>query len=290
MNRAMLRKTTGRGFMVSTLALALAGCSTMPAFGPDAETINRSALDGVAGGVDALPFQVVKVTAATLPPASVPQAIFPASFRNQRFRGADEVVEAGDQLEIRIWEIAENGLFATAGNRETVLNVQVSNSGNITVPYANTIKARGLTVSELRSLLLERYQGQAVEPEIAVAITATESRSATVLGDVGNPGRITIPSRGIRLLDLIAQAGGSSEAPWEVSVAVQRGPVPAALSLADIIGSSVNNIVILPGDTVNVSHEPRRFAVYGGVRRPGNIEIPAERANLAYLLAEVVNC
>ncbi|MFP1646818.1 SLBB domain-containing protein, partial [Pontitalea aquivivens] len=38
---------------------------------------------------------------------------------------------------------------------------------------------------------------------------------------------------------------------------------------------------------VHVSHEPRRFAVYGGVSRPANIEIPVEDAHLAYLLAEV---
>jgi polysaccharide export outer membrane protein len=36
-----------------------------------------------------------------------------------------------------------------------------------------------------------------------------------------------------------------------------------------------------------VGHAPRRFAVYGGVSRPSNIEIPLEAANLAYLLAEV---
>lgn len=57
--------------------------------------------------------------------------------------------------------------------------------------------------------------------------------------------------------------------------------------LAEISRSQTNNIVILPGDTVTVDHAPRRFAVYGGVSRPANIEIPVEHAHLAYLLAEV---
>ena len=267
--------------------IAFAGCSTMPSFGPDAETINRSSVDGAAVATDMLPLRVVEVTAATLPPGSHTRSAFPASFRSQRFRDTDEIVDVGDQLEIRVWEVAEDGLFATAGNRETVLNVQVSNSGNISVPYANTIAARGLTTSELRRLLLERYQGQAVEPEIAVTITATESRSATILGNVRNPGRVTIASRGIGLLDLIAQAGGTSAVPWEVTVAVQRGRSSASVTLADIIDNTANNIVILPGDIVNVAHEPRRFAVYGGVSRPSNIEIPVREPHLAYLLAEV---
>lgn len=270
-----------------TLASLLAGCTAMPAFGPDARAITSDVADGQAEDQEALPFQVVEVTAATLPVVSEPQARFPASFLTQQYRATDEVVGVGDHLEIRIWEVAEDGLFASAGNRETVLNVQVSNSGNISVPYADSIAARGLTTAELRSELLARYYGQAVEPEISVAITSTEARSATVLGNVRSAGRIEIPPRGIRLLDLLASAGGVSQAPWEVLVSVQRGSASTSLLLSDIVRSSTNNIVILPGDTVNVSHEPRRFAVYGGVSRPSNIEIPVEDAHLAYLLAEV---
>jgi polysaccharide export outer membrane protein len=178
-------------------------------------------------------------------------------------------------------------LFATSGNRETILNVQVSNSGQITVPYAGTLEARGLTTTEMRALLMERYQGRAVEPEIAVSITGTEARSTTLLGAVRAPGRINVPSRGIRLLDLIAKGGGVSHAPWEMLISVQRGIASGTVSLSDIVSIPANNIVILPGDTVNVAHEPRRFAVYGGVSRSSNIEIPTQDATLAYLLAEV---
>ena len=274
---------------ISLVALSalLAACSAMPAFGPDAEAINRVALDGAEVVDDALPFQVIEVTAATLPAAPQAHARFPASFRSQVLVDTDDVVGVGDHLEIRIWEVSEDGLFATANGRETVLNVQVSNTGNITVPYANTFSALGLTPSELRSELLARYHGQAVEPEITVAITSAEERSVSVLGNVRNPGRIEIPSRGIRLLDLIASTGRVDEAPWEVRVVVQRGSASGSLLLSDVADRPENNIVILPGDTVNISHEIRRFAVYGGVSRPANIEIPVENADLAYLLAEV---
>jgi len=283
----MIQVTSHSAIVGAMLTVSLAGCSAIPAFGPDAEAINRYALNGASMSGNVLPFRVIDVTAATLPMAPNSSRAFPATLRNQGFLETDEVVGVGDQLEIRIWEVAEDGLFATAGKRETVLNVQVSNSGNINVPYANAIEASGLTTSELRTLLLERYRGQAVEPEIAVAITATEARSATIIGDIRTPGRLSIPPRGLRLLDLVAQAGGTPKAPWEVSISVQRNAVSASLPLADILGKSANNIVILPGDTINVSYAPRRFAVYGGVSRPSNIEIPIEEAHLAYLLAEV---
>lgn len=284
MNKARAYK--GVAYWV-TLSSLLASCSAMPAFGPDANAITGVTAEGAVVDEDALPFHVVQVTAASLPVVSQTHASFPASFRTQGFLGSDEVVGVGDQLEIRIWEVAEDGLFASAGNRETILNVRVSNSGNISVPYGDTIAARGLTTAELRSELLDRYQGQAVEPEIAVMITSSEARSATVLGNVRSPGRIEILPRGIRLLDLLASNGGVSQPPWEVLVSVQRGATSATLLLSAIVSSSTNNIVILPGDTVHISHEPRRFAVYGGVSRPANIEIPVEDAHLAYLLAEV---
>jgi polysaccharide export outer membrane protein len=108
-----------------------------------------------------------------------------------------------------------------------------------------------------------------------------------VLGAVAAPGRAAIPSGGIRLLDLLAQAGGTSQSPWEIKVGVQRASASATLSLSEVFARPQNNIVILPGDIVNVTHIPRRFAVYGGVVQPGNVEIPLEKAHLAYLLAEV---
>jgi len=273
--------------LIMTVASLIAGCSTMPAFGPDAEAINQASIQGENPAADILPFELVNVTAATLPTHEQSTALFPVTFRNQQFLSADETISIGDQLNIRIWEVAEDGLFATAGNRETALNVQVSNSGQITVPYAGSLNTDALTTAQLRSSLLERYQGRAVEPEIAVSITSTDGRSATVLGNVRSPGRLTIPARGIRLLDLIAQSGGASSPPWETSVTVQRGSASGKLTLAEIARSQTNNVVILPGDTVTLGHAPRRFAVYGGVSRPSNVEIPLETASLAYLLAEV---
>lgn len=273
--------------LLMTAAVVLAGCSTMPAFGPDADAIIHASAQSENSVADILLFDVVNVTSETLPTQSTATALFPDKLRNQQFLSADETIGIGDQLDIRIWEVAEDGLFATAGNRETTLNLQVSNSGQITVPYAGALDTQGLTTTQLRSLLLERYRGRAVEPEIAVSITRTENRSATLLGIVQAPGRLEIPPRGIKLLDLLALGGGTTAPPWETLVSVQRASTSGTLSLSEITHSQANNIVILPGDTVNVAHKPRRFAVYGGVSRPSNIEIPIEAANLAYLLADV---
>lgn len=258
----------------------------MPAFGPDADSISRSGVDMPSRDSSTLPFRLIDVTAATLPAPQDAIQTFPADFRNQSFRATDEVIGIGDELEIRIWEVATDGLFASAGNRMTVLPVRVSNSGQITVPYAATFRASGLTTDQLRGELLERFRGKAIEPEVAVTVLSSDSRSVTVLGEVGAPGRIDISPRGIRLLDLLAEAGAVKHLPWEVEVKVQRQARSASIPLSDVEALTANNILVFPGDTVILSHKPRRFAVYGGVDRPSNVSIPSENADLAYLLAE----
>ena len=283
LKRAMVQS---RMFLCAVI-VTLGGCSAIPSFGPSDRAIENAAQATISNPGDVVPFRIIDVSASTLPSPTDQAHNFPNAFQRRGFRQTDEVIGVGDQLEIRIWEVTEDGLFASAGQRETTLPVAVSNSGNISVPYAGTLKANGLTIARLRTVLLDRYRGQAVEPEIAVTIVETQSRGATVLGAVGTPGRTTIPSVGIRLVDLLAQAGGTSGAAWETTVTVQRGTTSATLSLSDIFARPQNNIVIMPGDIVNVTNIPRRFAVYGAVLEPGNVEIPVEDAQLAFLLAEV---
>ena len=274
-------------FSITALTFVISGCSTMPSFGPSSAAINNAAVEVVADAEDVLPFRIIDVSTSTLPSVEAAARSFPATFRRQGFRTSDETIQVADMLEIKIWEVAEDGLFASAGRKETVLQASVTNSGYITLPYANTIAVTGLTTAQLREQLLERYKGQAVEPEIVVQISETQSRNVTVLGAIRTPGSALIPSKGVRLLDLLAQAGGTSQPAWEVSITVQRATASATLSLSDVLDSSSNNIIVFPGDIVSVAHVPRRFAVYGAIARPGNIEIPTAAAHLADLLAEV---
>lgn len=267
--------------------LSLSACNSMPAFGPAADKIIAagSAESTVLG--DELQFKLIEVDSQTIPEARRLNQAFPRAFLGQVYSADNDTIVPGDQIEVRIWEVSEDGLFARTGDQETILTIQVSNKGDIFVPYAGSIRAEGLTADQLRDLLLERFNGRAVEPEITVDINTTETRAATVLGTVKAPGRFFVPPRGIRLLDLIARSGGAAQAPWELTITVQRGSAVGSASFMDVIDVPTNNIVILPGDTINVNHEPRLFPIFGAVTSPANISLSSRRANLASLLAEV---
>lgn len=305
LRRAPRRLTRPRAVAIALLCGGLAGCAAIPSFGPaasaiaagalhapseilsetEAETGSETAAD--AGAENLLSYHLIEVTARTLPVRATGPARFPANLRRAAPGRMDRQIGPGDRLGIRIWEVSDSGLFATAAARETRFDLQVSTSGQITMPYAGTLNVAGQTALQLRSALLARYRGKAIEPEITVAITDAASDIVVVLGDVAAPGQIELPLGGLHLLALLAGAGGVSAPPWEVQVSVQRAGARATLSLADIMARPDNNIIMRAGDVVQVTAVPRRFAVFGGVIRPSNIVLPQAEATLSDLLAEV---
>ena len=273
--------------VLASLHLGILACSSLPAFGPSSDDIAAAAQLEFNKNAKVAKFHLINITSDSLPAEQVPSFDrFPDSFIEQRFLEYNERIVTGDLLAIRIWEAAADGLFAANGQRETTFTLTVSNSGAIDVPYAGHITVAGNSVHQVREILLERYKGQAIDPEINVQIEETQSRAVAVLGAVREPGRAIVPSNGIRLLDLIALAGGTPDPPWETEVKVTRGNDAANLGLTRILDDSANNIVILPGDTIQVKHLPRQFAIYGAVNRPGNVVLATAQPTLSGLLAE----
>lgn len=274
----------------------------MPAFGPSSTAIVDAAHQPRGDEqakrrkhdkdiAEILPFQLIDVSSSTLPNISKTVVEhFSASFLHQRFLLANQPIIPGDTLIIRLWEAANDGLFASSGQRETVFTLTVSNSGNIDVPYAGHIEVAGQSVHQIRKELLRRYKGKAIDPEIHVHIAETTSRAISVLGAVAAPGRIMVPAQGIRLHDLMALAGGIPHPPWETTVTVSRASGLSAISstieLTRVLEHADNNIVMLPGDRLYVEHTPRKFAVYGAITKPGNIAINHPSPKLSALLAE----
>jgi len=270
-----------------TALLVATACSTLPAFGPSADAIVANAQTPPAEEVSVLEYDLVELSAATLPRKAGTRNAFSNEFVRQQLISRDNVITSGDVLDIRIWEVGADGLFASNGQRATVITLVVGNAGFIDVPYAGRVEAAGMSTEALRKVLLERYQGQALGPEVSVRITQSESRYVTVVGEVKSPKRVPLPASGIRLLDVLAEAGGTPDPDWEVELKVTRNARSSALRLDKVKSSPANNIVVLPGDTVQVSHTPRLYAAFGAVARPGQVTLSSAEPNLAELLAKV---
>lgn len=145
------------------------------------------------------------------------------------------------------------------------------------------------TENELAKDVADAYRKDYLKnPEVKVLAVEQRSRAFAVIGAVEKPGQYMI-SRRVRLLELIAQAGGpSKEAGTRVLVArtgstsncqLNEGQTPApeqeatyaGYALKDIIEGK-QNVVMRPGDIVSVL-EADIVYVYGNVIEQGQVQI-----------------
>src|SRR5690606_31927608 len=137
--------------------------------------------------------------------------------------GRSVTLGVGDELLVNIWEASSDGLFSTIENKQVALTVAVDDRGQIFVPYAGRIRAAGRSVEALRQAIEAGLAGKAVEPQVQVLQTGAVSSSITVVGDVAAPGHYQLAIRGLRLLEAIAEAGGTLQATFESVATITRG-------------------------------------------------------------------
>jgi len=165
--------------------------------------------------------------------------------------------------------------------------VNVNTNGTITLfRLDQPIVAVCKTEQELKKDVEDAYRKDYLKnPEVNVIAVEQRSRAFAVIGAVEKPGQYLI-SRRIRLLELIAQAGGpSKEAGTRVAVA-RTGSTSncklnevASTDVEDILYFRLNdileakeNLVMRPGDVVSVMKADGVY-VFGNVNEQGRIEI-----------------
>ena len=106
------------------------------------------------------------------------------------------VVGVTDVLRISVWK-----------NPELSIQVPVRSDGKISVPLLDDVQAEGLEVMELKEVLTRELSEYITAPDVTVIVTQMNSRSITVLGAVGQTGRVPL-SRDLRVVEAIAVVGG----------------------------------------------------------------------------------
>src|SRR5262245_47362996 len=148
---------------------ALGGCALMPVSGPATMDI----LVGQASPVS-LNYAVVKLTPKVISVHSknLPRLV---AFGDRR-RPRDVVFGNGDILSVTVFEAASGGLFIPAegsvrpGNFITIPNQAVDLHGNISVPYAGSIRALGRTQVQVQDAIVESLKSRAIEPQVIVSL------------------------------------------------------------------------------------------------------------------------
>lgn len=202
---------------------------------------------------------------------------------------ADYVLGPGDLLIVRIQGVGEYH------------KLRVSNSGRVRLPFLGVRRVADLTVRQLELEVIRALQekGLVNDPWVHIDMEQRRAHPVYILGEVMMCGQFILDD-GMRVLDLVAQAGGMNELATPVAYLYRRspaktdqssdaGPVPEAWSdevipvdfdkIAGDTGSEFN-IELKAGDVLYVPERRKlRFYVVGDVANPGAFEFPQKGAH-----------
>lgn len=210
-------------------------------------------------------------------------------------------VGVGDTLEVTIWEAAPAALFGTATNLDpmtTGANLQTSRpntlpgmmvgpSGAVTIPFAGQVPAAGRTLRQIEEEIVSRLRGRAHLPQVMVRIAKNATANVTVLGEVKTPERVPLTPRGERLLDAIAEAGGTTQPLDRMTLQLTRGNMVQRMAARDVVREPRQNIVLQSDDVITAMYQPYSFTVMGATGKNDEVHFEAVGLTLAQALGRI---
>jgi polysaccharide export outer membrane protein len=275
---------------------ALAGCG-LPASAPTSAEL----LGNTANNPSEIEYTLVKLDGRVAALLDQFHPTFGASFKKRRY-GATNALSRGDAVAITVYETGGQTLFpppsvvagaAATGPIGTVAtgasNIPpqvIEADGTVFVPFVGRVKVAGLTPGQAGALIEQDLQGKAVGPQVMVSLVNNIGNSATVGGEVNAAKSVPLSSRGERLLDVIAAAGGAKYPAYETYVQVMRDGKVGNVLLQTIVNNPSENLVVAPHDQIYLTHNPRTYAVLGATQKVALYPFAYEKVTLAEAIAQ----
>ena len=256
----------------------------MPASGPESWDVKAGQRDP-----QSLPYALVKVTPQV---TSVLSKLVPrlTQFAEER-RPQDIRLGVGDIVSVTIFEAQSGGLFIPTeagvrpGNFVTIPNQAVDAHGNISVPYAGGIHAKGRTTVEIQQAIVDAIKNRAIEPQVVVSVVEQRTSLITVLMEGGSR-RLPASATPERVLDVLARAGGPGGPGADMWVVLERNRRRAIAPFGALIYEAPNNVFVHPDDTIYLYREPQTFLAFGALGAQQQIPFGTWRITLAEAVAK----
>ena len=304
-----LRSTamSGRSGFVLMISVLLAGCATLPADGPTGADIRRD----VRGSDNVMGAKIIDIDAQTISSFGRPDTSF-STLATLQADGRVDTLGPGDVLSIDVYEVG-TGLFSggrtTLGGSEDAATVPSANgsvlgsditvdrNGAIFVPYVGRIVVAGLTPEQVQDKVIEGLKGKSQSPQVVVSLRKNVANTAVIMGAINRPGRVQLDLSRDRLLDAVAEAGGitanvttgastaTGTGPQDMVIRFSRAGQTLEQPLDTIRSGSPDDLLLLPGDRIEVIRQPRTFTVFGALDRISQMPFESQRLSLAEALA-----
>jgi polysaccharide export outer membrane protein len=279
-----------RHAILCVVLLVATGCAMIPDSGPARRTVESQAaisLTASTGG-SIIDYALVDLNRYVLPFLSDPG---PGSLLRTFGAGRGPVPEIdvgiGDTVQVTIFEAQAGGLFIPSdagsrpGNFVSLPNQTVDSKGYITVPYAGQIYALNRSTAAIQRDIVDKLKDRAIEPQAVVALVNQTSTQVTVVGDVNNPGKISINPSGDRVMDAISRTGGIRSPGYEEFVTLQRHGLKGTVYFINLVTDPHENVFVAPGDTLYVYDYQRAFMAFGATGASGQFKFLQENVTLS---------
>jgi polysaccharide biosynthesis/export protein len=171
---------------------------------------------------------------------------------------------AGDVIRIQVFQ-----------SPDLTVEARVSENGLVSYPLIGVIRVGGLSPGDVEALIAQRLrQGNFLQnPQVTLNILQFRSQQVSVLGSVGKPGRYPLETTGMRLSEMLSQAGGVTADGSDQVVLITNRDGQMRRYEIDLVqmftaGDLSTDLPLTAGDVIFVGRAPQ-FYIYGQVQRPG---------------------
>jgi polysaccharide export outer membrane protein len=165
----------------------------------------------------------------------------------------------------------------------------VSSEGLIQFPYIGTVKAQGLTETQLRDAIVAQLRLILKNPQVTVSVQTYRSGRIFVDGEVRTPGQKFLDDVPMTLPEALSRAGGFTQQADRSAVIITRGLNSVRVNLDQLTAAGVdpNRVLLAHGDTVRVANfEDEKVYVLGEVLSAGGKPLKKGRLTLHQALGE----
>jgi len=118
---------------------------------------------------------------------------------------SDYRIGPNDAVQVEIADLEQPG-------QPTIKVKRVTESGNVSLPFIGSVKAKGLTEAELEAAVSKAYADKEILPDaqVSVVVVEAQNRVYSVSGAVNQAGPYGLPRSDFRLLDALTVARGTT--------------------------------------------------------------------------------
>lgn len=288
----MMRSTLHPIACAVILGLAVGGCGFAP--GMYMSSLTDSSDIDVPVNKDGEPStERAKITRITAPvvveQSEMQRKLFDAFGRPPKVSYERYKLGPRDILSITVWDHPEltipAGEFRSAEAAGTIIN----EDGTLFYPYVGVVKAAGLTVDQLRNLLIRKIATYIENPQLDVRVAAYRSKKVYIVGEVKTAGIQFINDIPMTVAEAVNRAGGVTEVADQHLLTLSRNGKVYPIDLLGMYenGDLQSNVLMQDGDILNVwDNSLNKVFVIGEVGNQRTLLMNKGRMSLAEAIGD----